>query len=296
VLSNGVRLFTGAGCNVLVASTADGLLMVDGGLAGNSDALLAAIARETGVQQVRLLVNTHWHADHTGSNETIGRRGATIVAHPNTRRWLSSRVYREQQDRVYLPRPAEALPVRTIARPETLVTGATRIDVGPLPPAHTNGDLYVFLPEANVLMVGDVLTVGRYPVMDYSTGGWIGGSSTQPRRSSKSRTSARASFRAWACSVKGGTQAEMEGDDRQRSRLTMIRESKGLQGSFRDADPGVRREVGCERRVSRVDLRGPRASHPRTRPRAVRRATVDQMTTIRCSEICSTKVPPHQRG
>jgi glyoxylase-like metal-dependent hydrolase (beta-lactamase superfamily II) len=236
VLSNGVRLFTGAGCNVLVASTADGLLMVDGGLAGNSDALLAAIARETGVQQVRLLVNTHWHADHTGSNETIGRRGATIVAHPNTRRWLSSRVYREQQDRVYLPRPAEALPVRTIARPETLVTGATRIDVGPLPPAHTNGDLYVFLPEANVLMVGDVLTVGRYPVMDYSTGGWIGGlidAATALLEIVDERT--RIVPGLGPVQSKAELQAETEMLTTVKDRVwTMIRESKGLQEIARE--------------------------------------------------------------
>ena len=53
--------------------------------------------------------------------------------------------------------------------------GAVRLELGALPPAHTNGDLYVFLREANVLMVSDTLTVKRYPVMDYSTGGWIGG-------------------------------------------------------------------------------------------------------------------------
>jgi glyoxylase-like metal-dependent hydrolase (beta-lactamase superfamily II) len=63
----------------------------------------------------------------------------------------------------------------TIARPETLMAGATRIELGPLPPAHTDGDIYAFLPAANVLMTSDVLTVGRYPVPDYSTGGWIGG-------------------------------------------------------------------------------------------------------------------------
>ncbi len=174
-LGDGLWLFTGSGCNVLVVSGADGLVMIDGGLAGNTAALLTAVARDTGVERVKFLVNTHWHGDHTGSNETLGQRGATIVAHPNTRRWLSSRVYREQQHRVYPPRPAEALPRRTIARPETLLAGATRIELGPLPPAHTNGDLYAFVPEHNVVAVGDVLTVGRYPVMDYSTGGWIGG-------------------------------------------------------------------------------------------------------------------------
>jgi glyoxylase-like metal-dependent hydrolase (beta-lactamase superfamily II) len=174
-LADGVLLFTGAGCNVLAVGGADGVALIDGGLADNSAALLAAVARETGGRGVQTLVNTHWHGDHTGSNETLGRLGATIVAHQNTKRWLSSRVYRELQDRVYPPRPTEAIPTRTLTRPETLTVGATRIELGPLPPAHTNGDLYAFLPEADVLMVSDALTVGRYPVMDYSTGGWIGG-------------------------------------------------------------------------------------------------------------------------
>jgi glyoxylase-like metal-dependent hydrolase (beta-lactamase superfamily II) len=236
LLSKGLWLFTGAGCNVLVASASDGLVMVDGGLAANSDALLAAIARETGGQQVRLLVNTHWHADHTGSNETVGQRGATIVAHPNTRRWLSSRVYREQQDRVYPPRPADALPVRTVAGPETLVAGATRIDVGPLPPAHTNGDLYVFLPEANVLMVGDVLTVGRYPVMDYSTGGWIGGlidAATALLGIADERT--RIVPGLGPIQSRTDLQAETEMLTAVRDRVwTMIRESKGMQEIARE--------------------------------------------------------------
>jgi glyoxylase-like metal-dependent hydrolase (beta-lactamase superfamily II) len=174
-LGDGILLFTGSGCNVLVVSGPDGLVMIDGGLEANSAALLEAVGRSTGGARVQSLVNTHWHADHTGSNETLGRRGATIVAHQNTKRWLSSRVYRELLDRVYPPRPPEAIPTKTITRPETLMAGTTRIELGPLPPAHTDGDIYAFVPAANVLMTSDVLTVGRYPVPDYSTGGWIGG-------------------------------------------------------------------------------------------------------------------------
>jgi glyoxylase-like metal-dependent hydrolase (beta-lactamase superfamily II) len=79
------------------------------------------------------------------------------------------------QKQTFPPRPKEAWPTRTIVRPETITFGATRIDVGPLPPAHTNGDLYVSLPQTNILIVSDALTVGRYPVPDYSTGGWING-------------------------------------------------------------------------------------------------------------------------
>jgi|CXWL01.1.fsa_nt_gi glyoxylase-like metal-dependent hydrolase (beta-lactamase superfamily II) len=174
-LAEGVLLFTGAGCNVLAIDSSDGVTLVDGGLAGNSAALLAAVSKSCGGRPVRTLFNTHWHSDHTGSNEALGRAGATIIAHENTRRWLSSRVYRELQDRTYPPRPPEALPTKTLTAKATLTAGTTRMAYGGLPPAHTSGDIYVLLPDHNVLMVSDVLTPGRYPVMDYSTGGWIGG-------------------------------------------------------------------------------------------------------------------------
>jgi cyclase len=174
-LSDTLLLVTGAGANVLVLRGPDGLVLVDGGLAERSSELLAAISTRTGAAPVRVLFNTQWHADHTGSNEAIGLAGARIIAHQNTRRWLSSRVTRESQNRVYPPRPEHARPTDTITRAATLAWGAERIDYGPLPPAHTNGDLYLFFPGANVLVASDILAVGRYPAMDYSTGGWING-------------------------------------------------------------------------------------------------------------------------
>mgnify|MGYP001269064647 CR=1 FL=1 len=86
-----------------------------------------------------------------------------------------SLTYRELHDRTYPRRPAEALPTRTFTSTGTMNVGPTRVSFGTLPPAHTNGDIYVFLPDQNILMVSDALTPGRYPVMDYSTGGWISG-------------------------------------------------------------------------------------------------------------------------
>lgn len=174
-LADNVLLFTGAGCNVLGVVGTDDVTLVDGGLAANTEALVQAVDLHTGGRPIRTLINTHWHSDHTGSNEVVGRRGAAIVAHDNTRRWLGSLVYREAPDRVYTPRPPEAIPTKTLTRSMSIAVGTTRLEIGALPPAHTNGDLYVFVRDANVLMVSDALTVRRYPVMDYSTGGWIGG-------------------------------------------------------------------------------------------------------------------------
>lgn len=174
-LADNLLLVTGAGANVVVLQGPEGLVLIDGGLPDRSADLLAFIAAETQRAPVRVLFNTQWHSDHTGVNEALGLAGARIVAHVNTRRWLSSRVTRESQNRVYPPRPAHALPVETIARRGTLEWGLERVEYGPLPPAHTNGDIYLFLPAANVLVASDILAVGRYPTMDYSTGGWING-------------------------------------------------------------------------------------------------------------------------
>ncbi len=166
---------TGAGGNVGVLTTRDGVLMVDGGLPDRSAELLRQVAERTDGRPVRVLFNTHWHLDHTGSNEALGQAGAKIVAHHNTARWLKSRVYVEAQRRTYEPRPPSAIPTQDISRPGTLTFGGETIEFGPLAPAHTNGDIYVFFRASNVVMVSDVLSVGRYPIMDYSTGGWIGG-------------------------------------------------------------------------------------------------------------------------
>ena len=174
-LAEAVFLFSGAGCNVVAVVGPDGIALVDGGLAANTGALLDAVMGHVGSKPIRTLVNTHWHGDHTGSNEVLGRRGATIIAHANTKRWLSSFVYRENQGRAYPPRPPEAIPAQTLTDSMSMMVGNVRLELAALPPAHTNGDLYVFIPDANVLMVSDALTVKRYPVMDYSTGGWIGG-------------------------------------------------------------------------------------------------------------------------
>jgi glyoxylase-like metal-dependent hydrolase (beta-lactamase superfamily II) len=174
-LADRLTAITGAGSTAVMVTGDDGLLLVDGGLPDRSPALLKTVAELGQNKPVRILFNTHWHLDHTGSNETLGKAGAKIVAHRNTKRWLSTRVYSEAQDRVYPPRPPEAIPTETFTTTGKMTFGKIQIEYGHLPPAHTDGDIYLYFPDANILMVSDILAVGRYPVMDYSTGGWIGG-------------------------------------------------------------------------------------------------------------------------
>jgi glyoxylase-like metal-dependent hydrolase (beta-lactamase superfamily II) len=174
-LGEKLTLVSGAGGNVVVFHSPEGVLLVDGGAAAHSAALLQTVRQLTGSDRIHTLVNTHWHWDQTGSNATLGARGTRILAHENTRLWLGTDVDCEWQNRRYDRLPKAARPTQTFYTTGTLQFGGEQIDYGHLPQAHTDGDLYLHFRKANVIVGGDVLSVGRYPIIDWSTGGWLGG-------------------------------------------------------------------------------------------------------------------------
>ena len=174
-LSDNLILIGGAGANVMVVVGPEGVAMVDGGLPEHSGELLSLVAEQDPTNLVSVLFNTNWHWEHTGSNEHLGKAGVKIVSHANTRKWLKTRVFVEVQNRTYTPRPPEAIPTETFYTVAKMTFGKVPIEYGHLPFGNSDGDMYVFFPESNVMIVSDIITVGRYPFMDYSTGGWIGG-------------------------------------------------------------------------------------------------------------------------
>jgi cyclase len=175
-LGGGLMLYGGVGGNVIGLRGEDGLLLVDGGLSQHSKALMRAVRETQGNAPVRYLLNTHWHVDHTGSNEAIGAAGAKIVAHENTKLWMGQEINCAWEGRTYPPRPLRALPAETFFYDsKQLSFGGAQVEYGYLPQAHTDGDIYVRFPTQNVLAGGDVVTDGRYPIVDYSTNGWLGG-------------------------------------------------------------------------------------------------------------------------
>jgi cyclase len=174
-LSDNYVLIGGAGSNVLVVNGPEGVLMVDGGLAECSADLLKAATGQSAAGRIHALFNTHWHLEHTGSNETLGKAGARIIAHENTKLWMGAEIISMWQKRTYPPRPKEARPGETFYTTGKMMFGKEEVRYGHLGQAHTDGDIYVFFPGPNILMTGDVVSVGSYPIMDYTTGGWIGG-------------------------------------------------------------------------------------------------------------------------
>ena len=172
-LSEGLALITGVGGNVVAQMSDDGLLLVDTGEAKSGRALLSQLKKWSGMgaAEVHTVLNTHYHADHTGSNELFGKAGAKIVAHEKTKQWLAVDHWIPAEERYEKARPAKAVPTQTF-----YTTGSLRdIEYGYLEEAHTSGDAYVFFRDSNVLVIGDAAANDGDPTFDWFAGGWVGG-------------------------------------------------------------------------------------------------------------------------
>ena len=175
-LNANLILISGNGGNILVRKASNGdLLAVDGGLAANADALLAEIRASLGSDRITTLVNTHWHHENIGLNEALAGRGIRIFAHENTRQWLSTRIERPWEDVAFEALSPAAQPNATFYHYGDLDHGDVAIEYGYLRQAHTDGDMYVYFPEDNVLHTGGIVSSDQWPLMDWWTGGWIGG-------------------------------------------------------------------------------------------------------------------------
>ncbi len=174
-LSDGFVMLTGAGGNVLVRTASTGQVLVDSGAAGFSDAVLADLRKLPGGGGATTVFNTHWHREQVGGNLAFGRSGATIIAHEKTRVHLATDYYLHDEDRYEKAMPAEARPTVTFFTGDQSLAGDKGIEYGHLLEAHTDGDIYVFFRDANVLAVGDAISPQKDPVLDWFGGGWLGG-------------------------------------------------------------------------------------------------------------------------
>jgi cyclase len=152
----------------------DGVLLVDGGSAVGSADILKAVAVLPGASsKIHTLFNTHWHPEQTGSNEKLGMAGTTIIAQENTRLWLQQNITWPWNGQKFKKFNKIAQPNKTFYDKGALDSGIRYGYISDA--AHTDGDLYVYFPQQNVLAVGDAVSGQGWPVVDWWTGGWIGG-------------------------------------------------------------------------------------------------------------------------
>jgi glyoxylase-like metal-dependent hydrolase (beta-lactamase superfamily II) len=174
-LGNGIYMLEGQGGNITVAVGTDGIIMVDSQFAPLHDKIKAAIARISPLP-VKYLVNTHYHLDHVGGNAAFHREGAAIVAHDNVRLRLAAGTTNANTGNKTPPMEADAIPT------QTYMVGGMKVEVGGrvaqlrhLINAHTDGDTWIYFPDANVLVTGDTYGSRNYPNIDWGSGGSIDG-------------------------------------------------------------------------------------------------------------------------
>ena len=162
-LGPGLSLLPAPGGNVVIAEGANGLLLVNGGSRNDAPAILEALTTHAPGKTVRMLINTDWHPAHSGLNEVVRKAGADIVAHEYTKQYLQRAGLKA------------GLPTRTFYTSETMQFASGPIEYAHLGQAHTDGDIYVLFKQQNVLVAGDMLSIGKYPIADVASGGWLGG-------------------------------------------------------------------------------------------------------------------------
>jgi len=173
-LTKGIYMLTGKGGNIGLSVGKSGVLLIDDQYAPASEKVLAAIATRTN-DPVRFVVNTHWHGDHTGGNENMGKAGAVIVAHENVRKAMSKDQFIEVFDMKAPASPELALPVITFTEGMSFHWNDDTIEVTHVAPAHTDGDSVIHFHKANVIHAGDTFFNKMYPFIDVTTGGSIKG-------------------------------------------------------------------------------------------------------------------------
>ncbi len=173
-LSETVYMLQGAGGNIGVSAGEDTVFIVDDQFAPLTAKIAAAIAKIS-PKPVQFVLNTHWHGDHTGGNENLGKAGAIIVAHENVRHRLSTDQF---IDLLKSKEPALqriGLPVVTFTSSISFHVNGEQIRVVHAPRAHTDGDAIVHFDGSDVVHMGDILWNGLYPFIDYSSGGSVSG-------------------------------------------------------------------------------------------------------------------------
>ena len=152
----------GAGGNIGLSIGDDGVVMIDDQFAPLTDKILDAI-RGLNDGELRFVINTHVHPDHTGGNENLGKMGIVILARDEVRVRLSA----------FSPR--DALPILTYSDSITIHLNEEEVHAFPVPPAHTDGDSFIHFRNSDVIHTGDVFRTTAFPVIDTNNGGTLQG-------------------------------------------------------------------------------------------------------------------------
>jgi glyoxylase-like metal-dependent hydrolase (beta-lactamase superfamily II) len=175
-VEKGFYVLFGLGGNIAVSSGTDGVLIVDDQFPELMPKIRKAMRRE-GDKQVDFVINTHWHFDHAAGNKELGKKGAWLVSHSNSRRMMlrDNVINLVSSAGLQQSYPEHALPDITFDEHMQFHINGEEIDLLHFGPAHTTGDTIVYFRGRNAVHMGDVFNAAGYPFIDAGNGGTIDG-------------------------------------------------------------------------------------------------------------------------
>lgn len=176
-IADGIHVLGPFGGNIGAVIGDDGIFLIDDQVAPVTEAVRAKLDKLPGGKgaPVRFVLNTHFHADHTGGNENLGKAGAVIVAHDNVRAQMSTEEFRAGFIENGGKDLDAALPVVTFNDRVTFHINGRTLVTRHYPHAHTDGDSVVWFKEDNIVHMGDIYFQAGYPFIDIDHGGSIDG-------------------------------------------------------------------------------------------------------------------------
>ncbi len=169
-VSDTIYMLEGLGGNIGLLVGVDGAFIIDNQFAELTDKIVAAV-RDITDKEIRFLVNTHFHGDHTGGNENFAKMGVLIFAHENVHKVFNEGTIDRRNGAQIPPAPKIAQPVVTFQDQMNLYINGEAIQIIHLAPAHTNGDSLIYFSNSDVLHTGDVYMSTTYPIIDKHNGG-----------------------------------------------------------------------------------------------------------------------------
>ncbi len=173
-LSDTLSVLFGKGGNIGVSAGDDGVFIIDDQYAVMSDKIRAAVSGLSD-KPIKYVINTHWHGDHTGGNESFGKTNSVIIAHDNIRKRMASGSTIMPGNRVVPPAPKAALPVITFNDSLSLHINGEEARLFHVKSAHTDGDGIIAFKSSNIIHMGDTFFFGMFPFIDHNSGGSLKG-------------------------------------------------------------------------------------------------------------------------
>jgi cyclase len=175
-IAENIYKISGPTGNTMVAVDSDGLILVDGVSAEYAEEYLAFVTNETGVYDIKALIISHWHPEVNGLNAILGPQDVEIISHDNTKQWLATTIRVRGETIIHTPVPADELPDTTFHQGTLSIPfRGSSLVLGYLVQAHTDGDIYVYYPDENILYSGPAIRSDSWSTVDETSSGFIGG-------------------------------------------------------------------------------------------------------------------------